>query len=57
MRSPDPALVHTACALAMVLALAGGCARKVTAPNSRTVPEGQQNGLLLMMGWNEQPSV
>ena len=34
-----------------------GCSEKVTAPNSRPVPEGQQNNQMLMMGWHEQFSV
>lgn len=33
-----------------------GCSKKVTDPNSRPAPEGQQ-GQMLMMGWHEQGSV
>jgi hypothetical protein len=57
MRALDPALVRTAAGLAMALALVAGCSKKVTAPNSRTLPEGRQDGQLLMMGWAEQASV
>lgn len=57
MRALDPALVRTGCGLALALALLAGCSRKVTAPNSRTLPEGRQDGLMLMMGWAEQPSI
>jgi hypothetical protein len=57
MRSGFPArlAVLTLCTLAALAS--GGCSEKVTAPNSRPVPEGQQNGVMLMMGWHEQESV
>jgi len=41
---------------ALSLLGAFGCSKKVMDPNSRPVPEGQQNGQLLMMGWHEQGS-
>jgi hypothetical protein len=56
MRALDPALVRTLGGLALALILVPGCAKKATAPNSRTLPEGLQDGQLLMMGWREQPS-
>ncbi len=57
MRALDPALVRTGCGLALALALLAGCSKKVTAPNSRTAPEGRQDGQMLMMGWTEQASI
>jgi hypothetical protein len=58
MRSIRPLRARGVAALcALALLGAAGCSKKATAPNSRPVPEGQQNGQLLMMGWHEQRSV
>jgi len=57
MRSPVPALVRTGFACALALAALAGCSKKTTAPSSRPLPEGTQNGTVLMMGWPEQASI
>jgi len=57
MRSPVPALVRTGFACALALAALAGCSKKTTAPDSRPLPEGSQNGQVLMMGWPEQASI
>ena len=57
MRSPVPALVRTGFACALALAALAGCSKKTTAPDSRPLPEGEQNGTVLMMGWREQASI
>jgi len=57
MRSPVPALVRTGFACALALAALAGCSKKTTAPGSRPLPEGSQNGQVLMMGWPEQASI
>lgn len=57
MRSPGSALVRTLCGLALALIATAGCSKKVTEPNSRPLPEGEQDGSMLMVGWLEQGSV
>src|SRR5256885_16899570 len=49
--------LRSAVVLAACLAAAAGCSKKATAPNSAPRPEGQQNGLVLLMAWHEQPSM
>src|ERR1043166_1552217 len=58
MRSIRPLRARGVAALCVLVSLAlAGCSKKATAPNTRPVPEGQQNGQLIMMGWHEQRSV
>ena len=57
MRSPAPALVRTGFAGLLALAALTGCSKKTTAPGSRPLPEGVQNGSMLMTSWPEQASI
>ena len=58
MRSAFQALARMALLCALVIPEISGCSKKVTAPaNGRPLPEGQQDGQLLMLGWHEQASV
>lgn len=57
MRSPVLALVRNSFALIVAVAALAGCSKKTTAPNSRPIPEGGQNGQVLMVGWPEQGSL
>jgi len=57
MRSPVLALVRTSFVCIAALAALAGCSKKTTAPNSQALPEGDQNGQVLMVGWPEQASI
>ena len=57
MRSPLPALVRTGLPGLLALVALAGCSKKTIAPNSQPLPEGQQNGSMLMLGWPEQASI
>ena len=54
MRSGSRSLLLVGLLLAVTLPVASGCSKSVSAP--RPLPEGSQNGELLLMGWPEQPS-
>ena len=57
MRSPGSALVRILCGLAIACIATAGCSKKVTEPNSRPLPEGEQDGSMLMVGWLEQAAI
>ena len=54
MASRVSALVRISMCGALAVVALSSCSKKVTAPNSRPVPEGDQNGQMLMLGWPEQ---
>jgi len=57
MRSVPASTLGTIALGALLTLAAGGCSKKTVAPASQPVPQGQQSGEMIMMGWHEQGSV